>query len=140
MPSGKGISMERDYYNADNTFSYRRFVIYNCRERKDFYAIEFEIPNFPTMINGTYIWGDNLYENEIIVKVYYLNNTTKEHQFYMSNNLPGNLVVSKNDSASHIFSGIFNGKLKSIDGTKEIEITNGRFDLNLATVNNHYVP
>lgn len=136
----KGTSMEGDYYNSDNSHSFRYMKIYNYRKRNKYYSIEFYIPNFPTMGIGTFDWGNDLYGNDIVVSIYYLDNQTNTHEFFKSENLSGKLVITKRDNINHIFSGIFSGKLKNLDGTKEIKITDGRFDYNLQTVNNHIYP
>ena len=140
VPFGKGISMEGDYYNSANTFSWRQFTVYNYKYRNNFYSIIFKLPNFPTMTIGTYNWGNSVYENEIVVEVYYLNNKTNEHQFYESHDFSGKLVVTKKEISTRIFSGTFTGIIKNRDGTKEIKIENGRFDMNLSTINNHFFP
>ena len=140
VPSGKGIRMEGDYYNADNSFSWRQFTVYNYKNRNNYYSIEFKLPNFPSMPIGTYDWGTSVYENEIVVNVYYINIETNEHQFYTSHDLSGKLIVTKKDNVSHTFSGTFFGTIKNQDGTKEIEIKDGRFDMNLMTINNHFFP
>lgn len=140
VPFGKGISMEGDYYSSNNTFSWRQFTVENNKYRNYFYSIEFILPNFPTMTVGTYDWGNNVYDNEIVVNVYYQNYQTNEHQLYRSNDFSGKLIITKKDISTHIFSGTFKGIIKNQDGTKEIEIKDGRFDMNLMTINNHYFP
>lgn len=140
VPFGKGIKMEGDYYNSDNTFSWRQFTVVNYKNKKNYYSIRFKLPNFPNMFEGSYIWGDSEHENEIVVMVFYTNSQTNEHQIYISNDSSGILHITKKDNSSSIFAGTFNGTLKNQDGTKQIEIKEGRFDMNLRTVNNHFFP
>ena len=137
---GRGITMDGDYYNSGNTFSHRVFTIVNNKEDKNYYSMRFDLPNFPTLIAANYDWGDNVKENEIFVSLFYKNIKTGESQLYTSKDLSGKLIVTKKENTTHVFAATFSGTLKNEDGSKMIEIKDGRFDLNLATINDHYFP
>jgi hypothetical protein len=59
---------------------------------------------------------------------------TKDYAWFGSYDSSGTTIVTGMDTINHIISGTFSGKLRKRDGTKEITISNGRFDINWATV------
>ena len=132
----KGISMEGDYYNSDNTLSHRDFEINNYRDNN--YSIGFQLPNFPDMQASEFDFGNSVYEDKIVIIVTFFDNKTNKRYFFRSNNYSGKLIITRKDN--HIFSGTFSGILKEIEGTKEIKLTNGVFDFDLTSVNTHIYP
>ena len=61
-------------------------------------------------------------------------------QYYSSYENSGKVTITKYDFANRIVSGVFNAKLRLKDGTKEIEITNGRFDIKWSTLDKTSFP
>lgn len=56
--------------------------------------------------------------------------------WFCSNESSGKITITRFDTVAHIISGTFSGKLKARNGTKELPITDGRFDINWITVAN----
>ena len=70
---------------------------------------------------------------------------TNSYQRYLSYNNSGNFTITRftlgNENSGTIISGTFNCKVRNInDSTDEIEITDGRFDINSLTVEFKYFP
>ena len=66
---------------------------------------------------------------------------TKNYAWFGSYDGSGTTIITKVDSINHIISGTFSGKLRKRDGgSKEITISNGRFDINWGTVLNKEFP
>ncbi len=60
---------------------------------------------------------------------------TNSYQYYRSFNNSGTIIVTKYDFASEIISGIFSCRVRnSVNPSDEIQITQGRFDINPRTV------
>lgn len=81
-------------------------------------------------------WG--LMQNYIYCSVY--EPSLNGWQYYSSYENSGKVTITRYDKTNYIVSGVFNGKLRLKDGTKEIEITNGRFDINLDTIDKQIFP
>ncbi len=61
--------------------------------------------------------------------------TTKQYKYYGSYENSGNIDITYLSDDKFIMSGKFTGKLREINGTEEVEVTEGRFDINLKTLN-----
>jgi hypothetical protein len=59
---------------------------------------------------------------------------TKQYKYYGSYENSGNIDVTYLSADKLIMSGKFTGKLREINGTEEVEVTDGRFDINLKTL------
>ncbi len=81
-------------------------------------------------------WG--LMQNYIYCSVY--EPSLNGWQYYSSYENSGKVTVTKYDFANRIVSGVFNANLRVKDGTKEIEIANGRFDLKWSTLDKTSFP
>ena len=81
---------------------------------------------------------DGLNHNYIHCRVF--NESTNSYQYYRSFEYCGNLIITRYDSPNlfiqnRIFSGNFNCRLKNtVSPFDEIQLTNGRFDINKATI------
>jgi hypothetical protein len=60
--------------------------------------------------------------------------------YYGSYENSGKVIITRYDLNNTVISGNFNGKLKLKNGTQEIEIQNGRFDINKLTIDNTIFP
>jgi hypothetical protein len=61
-------------------------------------------------------------------------------RYYSSYENSGKVTVTRYDAVNYIVSGVFSGKLRLKDGTEEIEITNGRFDIDKSTIDKKIFP
>ncbi len=59
---------------------------------------------------------------------------TGKYEIYGSYENSGKIIVTRGDKEKLILSGTFSGKLKEVDGEEIIEIKDGRFDINLKTL------
>jgi hypothetical protein len=75
-------------------------------------------------------WG--LLQNYIYCSVY--ESSLNGWRYYSSYENSGKVTITRYDLPNRIVSGFFSGKLRLKDGTEEIEITNGRFDIKWSTL------
>lgn len=108
------------------------------REGKPVNNMLFHFQNLSQLKEGDYVWKQTTFEDAVTgFPPYYQNHTycraynyaRKLWVWYGSYESSGKTTITKYDSAKHIISGIFSGKLREKNGTEEINITNGRFDL-----------
>lgn len=89
---------------------------------------------------GIYNWKSSNFQNSIdgpmhnyvYAKIY--NSTSKSWRYYGSYENSGKVTITRYDFPNRICSGTFSGKLRIFNGTEEIEILNGRFDLKWSTL------
>ena len=82
--------------------------------------------------NGQY-YINSLHNNNIVVK---RNFNTNYETTYLSNSNAGKITITRFDYPNKIISGIFSCSLYNKDNpTETIQITEGRFDVNLITLN-----
>lgn len=89
---------------------------------------------------GEYTWKstnflksiDGLPQNYLFVKVF--DATSNTYKYYGSYENSGKVNLTRYDFVNRIVSGNFSGKLRLKDGTEEIDIVNGRFDLKWSTL------
>lgn len=95
---------------------------------------------------GEYIWKtsnfsnsiDGLQQNYLYVKVY--NSLLKTYSYYGSYENSGKVIITRYDPVNFIFSGVFSGRLKKKNDTEELEICQGRFDINKVTLSETSFP
>ena len=75
---------------------------------------------------------DGLMQNYIYAKIY--TTASGNWRYYGSYENSGAVTITRYDFLNRICSGTFTGKLRIINGTEEVEIQNGRFDLNWSTL------
>jgi uncharacterized protein (DUF1330 family) len=80
---------------------------------------------------------DGLMQNYVYVKAFDYNTST--WKWYTSYENSGKTIITKY-GGQPIVSGTFSGKLRSADGKETIEIIDGRFDINTATIGNQNFP
>ena len=124
-------------YSGNNKFD--EILVANFKDGKPMNYAYFHIQDLSTKGVGEYIWKesnfnngiDGLMQNYLYVRAYdYATNTWKWYSSYENS---GKTIITKY-GGQPIVSGTFSGKLKTADGKEEIEITNGRFDINTATI------
>jgi len=104
--------------------------------------MEFDIYDSILIRPNTYYWkqvnwgfSDPVYYGGLYGE--FINPRTNQFEWFVPYNNSGSTMVTKFDTANHIISGTFSGKLVQRFGTGDtIVITNGRFDINWATVAN----
>lgn len=92
---------------------------------------------------GVYTWHptnfqnsiDGLMQNYVYAQIF--DPATGTSKYYGSYENSGKLTVTKYDN---IISGNFSGKLRLYNGTEEIEVLQGRFDINSSTIDNAVFP
>ena len=75
---------------------------------------------------------DGLQQNYIFVNVF--DATSNSYKYYGSYENSGKVIITRYDAVNFIFSGSFSGKLRLKNGIEEINITQGRFDINKTTL------
>ncbi|GEM55427.1 hypothetical protein B0A58_00555 [Flavobacterium branchiophilum NBRC 15030 = ATCC 35035] len=84
--------------------------------------------NFQSSING-------LMQNYVYARIY--DSATNSYKYYSSYQNSGKVTITKYDN---IISGNFSGKLRLYNGTDEIDIKSGRFDINSSTISSTSFP
>ena len=83
--------------------------------------------------------GDSIPFNQIYFKIW--DSKISNYAYYGSIENEGKVYVTRYDFANRIFSGNFSGKFVRYDNPNEfITITDGRFDINWNTIQNHPFP
>ena len=81
--------------------------------------------------------ADSILENHIFFRIY--DSNINNYAYYGSVENQGFLIITRRNSG--IISGTFNGKFVRLDNPNEfITITDGRFDINSFTIQNHRFP
>ena len=119
------------------------FYVGNYQDGKPINSMMIHFQNLQQLKEGDYVWKQTTFENAVTgFPVYYENhiycrafNYNKNIWiYYGSYDSSGKVSITKYDSVKHIISGVFSGKLREKNGTDEINITNGRFDINWTTI------
>jgi hypothetical protein len=95
---------------------------------------------------GEYIWHpsnfqnniDGLMQNYVFAQIY--DNASNSWKYYSSYENSGKLRITHYTDNNILVSGNFSGKLRLNNGIEEIEIKNGRFDLNGSTLSQKLFP
>lgn len=124
---------------------YRELDVNNFKDGKPINNFWMYLQDIPTKGTGEYIWMDSnfkhgidgLMQNYVYVKAFDYNTST--WKWYTSYENSGKTIITKY-GGQPIVSGTFSGKLRSADGKETIEIIDGRFDINTATIGNQNFP
>ena len=128
-PGGKGII----YWGAPGgTGLFDEIEIRNLKDAKPANSMMIHLQSLDQNGVGEYVWKvsnfqssiDGLMQNYVYAKIY--DESVNGWRYYGSYENSGKLTITKYDN---IISGTFSGKLKLKNGTSEIEILNGRFDI-----------
>ena len=126
--------------SSSNTYDYNEMTVANFIDGKPMNYLYFHLHDLPNKGVGEYIWKesnfnndiDGLMQNYLYVRAFDYNTNT--WKWYTSYENSGKTIITKNDIQNFIISGTFSGKLRTTNGKEEIEISNGRFDLNIKTL------
>ena len=126
--------------SSSNTYDYNEMTVANFIDGKPMNYLYFHLHDLPNKGVGEYIWKesnfnndiDGLMQNYLYVRAFDYNTNT--WKWYTSYENSGKTIITKNDIPNFIISGTFSGKLRTTNGKEEIEISNGRFDLNIKTL------
>ena len=137
-------------FGGYESFDYYELEIIDYKSSKGG-GLFFHMHNTPTISMGTYNIDesngftsiDGLEHHYLYCDIY--STKTNSYQRYLSYNNSGNFTLTKltlgGGNVGTIISGTFNCKVRNInDSTDEIEITDGRFDINSLTVALTYFP
>jgi len=128
-PGGKGFK----YWTAPGgTFEFNELEIRNLQDAKPANSMIIHLQNLHQIGIGEYIWKesnfqssiDGLMQNYVYAKVY--DASVNGWRYYGSYDNSGKVIITK---YGNIISGNFSGKLRLQNGTEEIDILNGRFDI-----------
>ncbi len=101
----------------------------------DIYIYQINLKNVDIYILGNAIAESSTYEqpfnNYILCQA---KNKASKWVLYSSYDNSGKITITRWDKDNMILSGTFSGKLKAIEGDEIIEIKDGRFDINLKTL------
>ena len=136
-PGGKGLMIWGD--PAGNQ-EFNELEIRNLIDGKPCSKMIIHLQNLHQTQVKEYVWKasnfqssiDGLFQNYVYAKIY--DNATNSWKFYGSYENSGKVTITKYANDNTIISGNFSGKLRLKNGTEEIDILNGRFDINKATL------
>lgn len=140
---GKGLILWGDSSIPIGIGNYGEIEIRNLQNAKPANSMMIHLQGLDQIKTGEYIWHesnfqssiDGLMQNYVYAKIY--NSLVNGWQYYSSYENSGKLKITKYDN---IISGNFSGKLRLQNGTDEIEILNGRFDINSTTLSSTKFP
>lgn len=132
--------------SASSTYQYDELDVNNFKDGKPINNFMMHLQDISTIGKGEYIWKDSnfksgvggLMQNYLYVRAFDYNTNT--WKWYSSYENSGKTTITSYTESTRIVSGTFSGKLRTEDGKETIEITNGRFDINWATVKNSNFP
>jgi len=136
-PGGRGLK----FWGAPGgTREYNEIEIRNLQDAKPANSMMIHLHNLNHIGVGEYVWQesnfqssiDGLMQNYVYAKIY--NAAVNGWQYYGSYEKSGKVIITKYANDNTIVAGNFSGKLRLYNGTDEIDILNGRFDINKATL------
>ncbi len=139
-PGGKGIKFWGDPSDPQGNGNYNEIEIRNLQDAMPANSMMIHLQGLDQLKTGDYIWHesnfhssiDGLMQNYVYAKIY--NPAVNGWQYYGSYENSGKVTITKYANDNTIVSGNFSGKLRLLNGTDEVDILSGRFDLNLATL------
>ena len=136
-PGGRGLILWGDSSVPIGSGSYIELEIRNLQDGKPANSMIIHLQDLPQIGAGEYVWKesnfynsiDGLMQNYVYAKVY--DASVNGWRYYGSYENSGKVTITK---YNNIISGNFSGKLRLLNGAEEIEILNGRFDINSSTL------
>ena len=136
-PGGGGLKF---WVAPGGTREYNEIEIRNLQDAKPTNSMMIHLHNLNQIGVGEYVWQesnfqssiDGLMQNYVYAKIY--NAAVNGWQYYGSYENSGKVIITKYANDNTIVAGNFSGKLRLYNGTDEIDILNGRFDINKATL------
>jgi hypothetical protein len=136
-PGGKGLK----FWGAPGgNREYNELEIRNLQDAKPANSMIIHLQGLDQLGVGEYLWKetnfqssiDGLMQNYVFAKIY--NPSVNGWQYYGSYENSGKVIIKRYDFSNRIVSGVFSGKLRLHNSTEEIDIINGRFDINWSTL------
>jgi len=145
-PGGKGLKFWGDPSDPTGNGNYNEIEIRNLQDAKPANTMLIHLQGLDQIRIGEYVWHesnfqssiDGLMQNYVYAKIY--NPSVNSWQYYGSYENSGKVTITKYANNNTIVSGNFSGKLRLYNGTEEIDILNGRFDVNKSTLSNTLFP
>jgi hypothetical protein len=139
-PGGKGLKFWGDPSDPNGNGNYNEIEIRNLQDAKPANSMIIHLQGLDQIRTGDYVWHDSnfqssidgLMQNYVYAKIY--NSSLNGWQYYGSYENSGKVTITKYLNNNTIVSGNFTGKLRLLNGTEEVDILNGRFDINKATL------
>lgn len=136
-PGGKGLIFWGD---PSGNREYNEFEIRNLQDGKPCSRMIVHLQNLHQIQLGDYIWQqsnfqssiDGLMQNYVYAQIY--DTSVNGWRYYGSYENSGKVTITKYANDNTIISGNFSGKLRLYNSTEEVDILNGRFDINKATL------
>ena len=143
-PGGKGLKYWGDHTINQNL--YDEIEIRNLKDGKPCSRMIIHLHGLFQNRVGDYVWKssnfqnsiDGLMQNYVFAKIF--DDVSQTWKLYGSYENSGKVCITTYDLSNRIVSGNFNGKLKLFNGNHEIEIKNGRFDIQWSTISNKLFP
>ena len=143
---GKGFKFWGDPSDPSGNGNYNELEIRNLQDAKPANSMIIHLQGLDQIGVGEYVWKesnfynsiDGLMQNYVYAKVY--DASVNGWRYYGSYENSGKVTITKYASNNTIVSGNFSGKLRLLNGTEEIDILDGRFDINKATLSDTNFP
>lgn len=140
---GRGLILWGDASVPIGVGNHIELEISNLKDGKPADYMIIHLQNLPQIGVGEYIWKDSnfqssidgLMQNYVYAKIF--DETTNGWRFYGSYENSGKVIITK---FNNIVSGTFSGKLRLYNSIEEIDVLNGRFDINSSTVSTTSYP
>lgn len=137
---GKGLIFWGDPSDPSGMGNYEELEIRNLQDAKPAYSMIIHLQGLNQIGIGEYIWHDSnfqssldgLMQNYVYAKVY--DASVKGWMYFGSYENSGKVTITRYDFMNRIVSGTFSGKLRLMNGTQEIDMQNGRFDIKWSTL------
>ena len=131
-PGGKGLEF---WVAPGGTKEYNEIEIRDLQDAKPANSMIIHLQGLDQIGVGEYVWHpsnfynsiDGLMQNYVYAKIY--DASVNGWRYYGSYENSGKVTITRYDTVNHIYSGTFNGNLRLMNGTQELEISNGRFDI-----------
>lgn len=145
-PGQKGVIFWGDPSNPSGLGSYVEIEIINCVTGIPASSMMIHLQGFDQQQIGNYIWQESnfqssingLMQNYVYARIY--DSASRSYKYYSSYQNSGKVVITRYDLPNRIVSGKFSGKLRLYNGTDEIDIKSGRFDINSSTLSSTLFP
>ena len=139
-PAAKGCKFWGDPSVPNAMGNYNELEIRNLQDGKPANSMIIHLQGLDTIKTGEYIWQnsnfqssiDGLMQNYVFAKIY--DTSVNGWRYYGSYENSGKITVTRYDFLNRIVSGTFNGKLRLMNSSAELEISNGRFDIKWSTL------
>jgi hypothetical protein len=132
--SGDKKSVNLKFYNARDNAPLGFFLDIHLIDTNYIQAREYKWQQSSYNVGYVDYWVHHVYGS-------FYDNETKNYEWFGSYDGSGTTTITRFDTLNYIISGTFTGKLRRRrNGSKEITISDGRFDINWGTVLNKKFP